>query len=398
MSLMDALAKQSAGTTRPSPEQTHNGRIEEPLDALICALLRADPAARDNWHFGTGERLLARARHHGLHLVVSAALLADSEMSPDIDRVPLAESIRHAAAQEMARAAAVSRLLQASADAGVRPLLLKGDALAATVYPVPYIRPRSDTDLLIPVGDRRAMERTLISCGYVPAVESLGSFVSFQNHWTTCGPAHVVHAVDLHWRPFNTEVFAGVLGFEEMSADALEVTAFRHGRAPSLEHHLILTAVHRVAHHYDAGRLLWLYDIALLVRVLGAERIDRAADLAIARGVGPVVARGIGRAVDAFGGSIPDETRRRLDCSPMDSRRAIFLDGRPHQVDILRADLAMLQGWDARARLLREHLFPSAAYMRARYPRCPALLLPFAYLDRVVRGVPKWFARPTLTS
>jgi hypothetical protein len=29
--------------------------------------------------------------------------------------------------------------------------------------------------------------------------------------------------------------------------------------------------------------------------------------------------------------------------------------------------------------------------MRERYPRWPAALLPLAYVDRIVRGAPKWF-------
>ena len=62
-------------------------------------------------------------------------------------------------------------------------------------------------------------------------------------------------------------------------------------------------------------------------------------------------------------------------------------------VDVVRADLAAT-GWRNRARLAREHLFPPREYMRAIYSRWPAVLLPVAYLDRIVRGTPKWFQRP----
>ena len=48
-----------------------------------------------------------------------------------------------------------------------------------------------------------------------------------------------------------------------------------------------------------------------------------------------------------------------------------------------------------RLQLIREHLFPQRAYVRASYDRWPEILLPLAYLDRIVRGAPKWFRRPS---
>ena len=62
-------------------------------------------------------------------------------------------------------------------------------------------------------------------------------------------------------------------------------------------------------------------------------------------------------------------------------------------MDVARADLMMLSSWRQRFALVREHLFPPVAYMRTKYAGCPAVLLPLAYLYRIVRGAPKWFER-----
>jgi hypothetical protein len=60
------------------------------------------------------------------------------------------------------------------------------------------------------------------------------------------------------------------------------------------------------------------------------------------------------------------------------------------KLDVLRSDLAALQGWRAKRKLLGEHLFPPPAYMRERYGiRTPALL-PFSYAWRMVRGGAGW--------
>ena len=122
----------------------------------------------------------------------------------------------------------------------------------------------------------------------------------------------------------------------------------------------------------------------------------RAADLALARGVGAVVGRGLSRAADAFGTPVPEDVRRRLAAAPVPAAVRIFLEGRPRQVDVLRANLTTLRRWPSRVALLRDHLFPSAAYLRSMYPRCPPALLGLAYLHRIVRGAPKWFRRPGL--
>jgi hypothetical protein len=71
-----------------------------------------------------------------------------------------------------------------------------------------------------------------------------------------------------------------------------------------------------------------------------------------------------------------------------------FLGGGLRQVDLLRGDLLMHEGWRARLSFLGGHLFPNASYMKSIYPRWPAAVLPIAYIDRIVRGAPKWFRRP----
>ena len=64
------------------------------------------------------------------------------------------------------------------------------------------------------------------------------------------------------------------------------------------------------------------------------------------------------------------------------------------QIDSLRADLSLVGGWRPRLAVIGAHLFPSIRYMRSVYPRWPTAALPLTYLDRIVRGAPKWFRRP----
>ncbi len=62
-----------------------------------------------------------------------------------------------------------AQAVKALRERGVRPLLLKGPAIATWLYPeLPRARPYHDIDLLVRPSDRAATERTLADLGYLP--------------------------------------------------------------------------------------------------------------------------------------------------------------------------------------------------------------------------------------
>src|SRR2546425_13299058 len=106
----------------------------------LCALLRDPPAA-----LRITPAIVDAARNERLHLV-----LADQWANRWADRVPeLADDLRAAAAVEAAREAELRGVIDALADAGTRPVLIKGGVLAYTHYRRPELRPRDDTDLMV---------------------------------------------------------------------------------------------------------------------------------------------------------------------------------------------------------------------------------------------------------
>ena len=62
----------------------------------------------------------------------------------------------------------------------VKPLVLKGGALAYTHYPNPALRPRGDTDLLVAPSARGRTEETLRRLGYTHGGGMSGNLVSYQ--------------------------------------------------------------------------------------------------------------------------------------------------------------------------------------------------------------------------
>ncbi len=345
----------------------------------MCAYLRGEVSADTP----PPADVVAAARAEGVFL-----LLADRLRLP-----AFAEELRAAVVIEALQASALRGVLAAIAATGVRPILLKGAALAQTHYARPELRPRLDTDLMIPAAAREEVARVLSDSGYIRPPEIDGDLAVGQFHFSRLDGHGMWHALDVHCRISNVRAFADAITYDELAAEAVALPALgRHALAPSSMHSLFIACVHRIAHHNDAPNLLWLYDVHLIAKALTSEERAAFVALASARRMRAVCARTLTLAQDAFGG-IDRDVIGALRAGDLPAEpSAAFVGGGLRRFDILKSDLAAT-AWTSRLRLLREHLFPAASYMRQRFPRWPVVLLPIAYLCRIVAGAPRWLRR-----
>ena len=130
-------------------------------------------------------------------------------------------------------------------------------------------------------------ERVLEALGYRRRNGVSGALVSYEDLYCR-NDGTVEHAVDLHWRVNNAQVFARALSHDEMHARSVPVPQLgeaAHALCPP--HALLLACMHRAAHlgadGHDADRLIWLYDIHLLARGMDANEWQQFADLCVAR-------------------------------------------------------------------------------------------------------------------
>jgi hypothetical protein len=196
----------------------------------------------------------------------------------------------------------------------------------------------------------------------------------------------------LHWKVTNPHVFADALTFDELAATARAVPQLGdHARGLSNVHALMLACVHRVAHHPNADKLIWLYDIHVLASAMTPEqRVDFLAQARVKR-LRSICASGLSRALQHFGTEDPAGWLDQLQAGSNDEPEptAEFLRHDLRRIDILKSDLRAVPGWTRKIRLLREHLFPGAAFVRSRYGADTPLL--FAYVARILAGMGKWF-------
>jgi len=324
-------------------------------------------------------------------------LLAASPAAATLDAASHARLLSHARASTIHDAALddeLRRLLPALASAGCAPVLIKGAHVAHAVYPASHLRPRDDTDFLIPPAARAAMAHALSAHGYTPAPLTSGSLILGQClYQKTLGPG-LVHYIDVHWRVASPLVFADAFDAQAIADAAVPIRALGSAaRGPAPHDALALACVHVVSHHWPDASLRWLYDLRLLAGALDAGAREAFARAASRGRYRAVAACALARARDIFPSDALDlaidavHAPAARGSHPAPGRddepsAALTRPGRTPFADFL-LDLRVA-GWRRGPTLVREHLFPPAGYMRMAFGDRP---LPIAYAARLLRAV-----------
>lgn len=330
-----------------------------------------------------------RAVDEGVHVLLLDALGASGAGDARTGRLQgaLRERARREAMVDLAREEDLKRTLGRLAAEGVRPLLLKGGALALTHYAASHHRPRCDTDLLVDPQDALRAEDVLEASGYVRHPGVRGRLIAYESTWVRRGPLEPLQ-IDLHWRASNVQGFARAFSFEELDETARSVEALSpHARAPDDVHALFVTAMHLVGNdRWGNGRkLIWLYDLLVLGRALDDDSWERVVDLASGKGLRTVARTALERTRAALGLQIPDRVSSALDVE--EARREVtagYVDA--NHARALLTDLRAIPRPLDRVRLLLEHAFPQADYLRWRFGadrRVPVLRL---HARRILEG------------
>jgi hypothetical protein len=361
------------------------------VDATLAAIVRGqglEPPAG-----GAGVEFIAAASRHGLRALVADRLGAHLASWPPAVQAALAREAVLGAALDALQQRELRLVLEGLADRGVRPLLLKGSALAYTLYTNPAHRPRFDSDLLVRHEDMATVAEVMAGRGYRRPDQVTGELVMHQVDYARKDSHGVWHVYDFHWKVANRQAVAGVLSFDELARDGESIAALGpHARGLSRVHALLLACVHRVAHHPSDDRLIWIYDIHLLVETLSPQEAESFGALAVARSVSAVCADGLAAAERWFGTRLPAGLLDRLagdGPAGVPEPSAALLAPPRSRIDEILCDLRALPGWSRRARLVYEHAFPPPSYITGVY-MVNRVWLPALYTHRIVRGVWRW--------
>jgi hypothetical protein len=368
--------------------------VEPPVKNLLAALVLGEAVSARSLSGLDADRLRAEAEQEGV-LPLVAERLRQLGSAPAALVTTMAGRATREAAADLIREAELRRLVPALAASGAVALIMKGAQLAYSHYPRPDLRPRMDTDILVTPGARPLAHRCLVELGYGPVDQVAGDLVMYQALYVKHRAGTAVHAVDLHWRLANPQRFGGVLTHAELAADAVPIAGLgEQARGLSNPHALLVACVHPIAHHPHAQRLIWHYDIHLIASRLTADEWESFTSLAIDRRVNTVCRRSLELASHYFGTAVPSRTGTRLNrTASVDAETAAYLSPGRRQIHDAMWDFRALPSWADRCRLVCQHLFPSAHYMRDVYAPSSGAPLPVLYARRALRGARRWLAR-----
>ncbi|MEJ5207478.1 nucleotidyltransferase family protein [Denitratimonas sp. CY0512] len=339
---------------------------------MLAAILRgAVPPSHAILGQDVQQLLIAQARREGVAGLLHARLSESAEQM----RIPasLQQASAHAAQLEAVRSLRLEsycrRILAHLDEENIPVLLLKGSALAYWAYSAPYLRPCSDIDLLVRSrADAKRVQQILSRLGYhAPSLGLPGDLVCFELTLTTEDPS-LAPAVDLHWRLSSAPMFACRLGWEELTAEAIELpTLAPNARGLGLIHAYLHACMHRVQNIAigQANRLKWLFDLKLLGNHFQDQDWERLASLAIERNLARACLDGAESSAALLGDLMPEPVRMQLQNAarhdPMDLTRM-------HQWwYIQRMNLAAFPTLKLKSRWVRQRLLPDPRYLKARY-------------------------------
>ena len=283
-------------------------------------------------------------------------------------------------------------LLKAFEAVEVEVLVLKGTALAYSLYPDPAVRARGDSDLMVrPAALSRA--RTVLAAeGFSRHTGS--DEQAHQEVWEKASDFGLTHAVDLHWRSHPRPAMAALLPVEDLFASSAPLSALPGlARRPGWAQMLVACAINQAAHRANGyvlegrwrlgeTRLGWIWDVDLLARTMSEADWAALVRLTREKGIARAIAGILRSSRDTLGTRVPEEVLAALDEQAGEDVLLAYFDP-PTPFAKARLDLAAARGPDERWRALSMHLLPDGETLRGLRPDYPDWPLPLLRLRRI---------------
>jgi signal peptidase len=169
----------------------------------------------------------------------------------------------------------LSKIINALHNEAVRILVLKGPALALTIYPDPAMRASSDLDLLVLPWQMAKTRETLVRLGYNCLGKRFEHSKDFYCEETFAHKSNSQYhrSVELHW---DLHSFSGInrdAAVEELFERAVRIerSALKFETLNPVDS-LIHRAINMCLWHNKEIRLIWIYDTALLAHQLKTQQ------------------------------------------------------------------------------------------------------------------------------
>ncbi len=378
------------------------------VERFLAACLRGE---NPTWPTSTSDEfltdLLARSSFHGVQALAFERLRLRPQADVADGFVAFKRICRETALSqtmwELRHVELLTRVLNQLAAAGVRPVLFKGTALAYSIYPDRAVRTRGDTDFIVPASSMETLRGALEAQGFERLMAVSGEHISYQATYTWSKVEFGDHSLDVHWRINNSELLSHLFSYDELLSGAQRLPMLGPcALAASPVHALLLACMHRATHkqnpyyvdgvaYYSGDRLIWLYDIHLLLGVLKPAQEEEFVQQARDKGLCAVCLEGIERAQANFHTVVSPAIYSGLTGWRGHEPASQYLCSGPLLQKWM--DFRALNDLGQQLTYVKELVFPPISYMRQKYPGTGSFALGLLYLRRALVGFAKYFGK-----
>jgi hypothetical protein len=270
-------------------------------------------------------------------------------------------------------------------------VLLKGAALAKTLYPAIAMRPMNDIDLLIQPSDAIRTQDILIARGFIPYLELAKNYnVQFKHHQAFNRGGKYPMTIEVHWHLFARPYYRNRMPIDWFwqRTEPIDMDGY-HALAFTPISQLIHLAAHTVLNHQSDSNFLPLYDLALLLnRYCTRINWDEVIQSAQTFGLSHILQSTLDHVEEIWNIALPDNVSSRLEQSISIGERVLFMINVAPlpQVGYLWDGLNQ-PGIRKRLKYFWHTLFPSRSYMQKRYELFDARSILIFYTRRLVREI-----------
>jgi hypothetical protein len=270
-------------------------------------------------------------------------------------------------------------------------ILLKGEALSHSVYPLPHLRTKTDIDLLFSSkAESERASKILEAEGYQRMLSQRGTFVGYQFVCHKQYASGFRMVFDIHNEITNYLWFNRRLGYRYLleNSNFIEIENVQV-RVLNAVHALIHACAHRITNKPNdtADRLIWLYDIHLLSQSLSGTQWQNLVQVCSSKHLSEIVLQGLHISHETLASSLPSKYIDQLKnnaatCNDPFSKKR-------RRIHMYWSDFILNKGVSNKLIQIRERLFPPADYMLKRYDLKSSRCLVYYYLKRMLKVIIK---------
>ena len=340
------------------------------IRSWLAAVMRGEAPALALAEYKEPAEILAVADEEGVVALIHERLqhpeLA-AMLSPELLH-RFADAARLKAAASMMREAECRRILKRLDQEGLPVLLLKGSALAYSVYASPHLRECSDIDFLFATRQAaRQASDAICETGYTqPGIA--GELATYEMTCYRTRDASAYLEADLHWGIGGSPIYADRLGFDELFQASRPLPSLAStARGLGLVHAYLHATTHRALNLWlgIGDRLKWLYDLHLIGQRFTDPEWENLVSVCLEKKLCGTCLDGLQSAADTFSTSIPNGVRERLSQGAL--KEPINMRRMRRWPYIQMMNLRALPGLKMKARWLWQRLFPSGRFLHHYY-------------------------------